>query len=73
MNRAGLPSPADRPTALLLPGDRLDAGALRHAAGGSVGVQLLAAERARYADSPSSPGPSTSTRRRWPRAPASRY
>ncbi|MGW1910849.1 FtsX-like permease family protein [Streptomyces sp. NPDC002076] len=52
VNRAGLPSPADRPTALLLTGDRLDAGALRHAAGGSVGVQLLAAERARYADSP---------------------
>ncbi|MET8806784.1 FtsX-like permease family protein [Streptomyces sp. NPDC004546] len=52
VNRAGLPSPADRPAALLLTGDRLDAGALRHAADGSTTVRLLAAERARYADSP---------------------
>ncbi|MCC5480318.1 FtsX-like permease family protein [Streptomyces barringtoniae] len=52
VNRSGLSSPADRPTALLLTGDRMDAAALRHAAGGSADVRLLAAERARYSDSP---------------------
>ncbi|MEV6111272.1 FtsX-like permease family protein [Streptomyces sp. NPDC052109] len=52
VGRAGLDSPADRPTALLLTGGHLDAGALRHTAGDSADVHLLAAERARYADSP---------------------
>jgi putative ABC transport system permease protein len=52
VDRAGLPSSAGRPTALLLTGRRLDAGALRRAAGGSADVHLLAAERSRYADSP---------------------
>ncbi|MGV4981868.1 FtsX-like permease family protein [Streptomyces sp. NRAIS3] len=52
VNRTGLTSPADHPTALLLTGDRLDAGALRQAAAHSADVRLLAAERARYADSP---------------------
>ncbi|MGW4565174.1 FtsX-like permease family protein [Streptomyces sp. NPDC004561] len=52
VDRAGLASPADRPTALLLTGERLDAGALRHAAGGTAVAQVRATERARYADSP---------------------
>jgi putative ABC transport system permease protein len=52
VNRAGLASSAARPTALLLTGDRLDPGALRHAADGSAGILVRAAERARYADSP---------------------
>ncbi|MFG3011117.1 FtsX-like permease family protein [Streptomyces cinerochromogenes] len=52
VHRAGLPAPARRPTTLLLTGDHLDAGALRHAVGGTAGVRIRAEERARYADSP---------------------
>ncbi|WP_432153020.1 FtsX-like permease family protein [Streptomyces tricolor] len=52
VDRAGLPAPAARPTALLLTGDRVDAGALRHAVGTSATVRVRAEERARYADSP---------------------
>ncbi|MER6382005.1 hypothetical protein ACWDBP_37095 [Streptomyces sp. NPDC001233] len=51
VNGASLAPPADRPTALLLTCDHLDAGALRHTAGGSADVHLMADERARYADS----------------------
>ncbi|MEV6836835.1 FtsX-like permease family protein [Streptomyces sp. NPDC051133] len=52
VNRAGLASPANRPTALLLTGGRPSARALAHAAGDSAVVRLRADERARYADSP---------------------
>ncbi|MEU9476622.1 FtsX-like permease family protein [Streptomyces sp. NPDC048191] len=52
VDRAGLAPPADRPTALLLTGGHLDAGALRHAADDSADVHVLAVERDRYADSP---------------------
>ncbi|MFI5659263.1 FtsX-like permease family protein [Streptomyces sp. NPDC051684] len=41
-----------RPTALLLTGDRLDAKALRGAAGADTTVRLRSTERARYVDSP---------------------
>ncbi|MEU6573914.1 FtsX-like permease family protein [Streptomyces sp. NPDC046805] len=52
VDRAGLGSTAARPTALLVTGDHLDAGALRKAAGASAAVRVRAEERARYADSP---------------------
>ncbi|WP_107474340.1 FtsX-like permease family protein [Streptomyces sp. NRRL S-340] len=52
VDRAGLSRQAARTSTLLLTGDHLDAGALRRAAGTSVGVQLRSAERARYVDSP---------------------
>ncbi|MGW0993567.1 FtsX-like permease family protein [Streptomyces sp. NPDC002523] len=52
VDRAGLPSSDVRPTALLLTGDHLDAGALRRAADGSTGVLVQAEERSRYAASP---------------------
>jgi len=48
---AGLDAAAPR-IALLLTGDRLDASALRRAAGDGAVVRLRAAERAAYADSP---------------------
>ncbi|MER5210612.1 ABC transporter permease [Streptomyces sp. NPDC002838] len=52
VDRAGLSDAAARPTALLVTGDHLDAGALRRAAGESGHVQLRAEERAGYVDSP---------------------
>ncbi|WP_225821394.1 FtsX-like permease family protein [Streptomyces naphthomycinicus] len=52
VDRAGLPRAAGRPTTLLVTGAHLDAGALRHAVGGSAAVRIRAGERARYADSP---------------------
>ncbi|WP_063785390.1 FtsX-like permease family protein [Streptomyces resistomycificus] len=52
VDRAGLPRTAARPTALLVTGDRLDAGALRRAAGDSATVRLRAVERAGFVDSP---------------------
>ncbi|MFD6286021.1 FtsX-like permease family protein [Streptomyces sp. NPDC060205] len=52
VDRAGLGAVAARPTALLLTGDRMDAGALRKAAGSAADVRLRADERARYVDSP---------------------
>ncbi|MDN0196899.1 FtsX-like permease family protein [Streptomyces sp. S.PNR 29] len=52
VDRAGLSARAARPTALLLTGGRLDAGALRKATGETADVQLRAEERARYVDSP---------------------
>ncbi|MFG2356105.1 FtsX-like permease family protein [Streptomyces sp. NPDC048521] len=52
VDRAGLADPANRPTALLVTGEHLDAGALRHAVGGSAWVRVRADERARYTDSP---------------------
>ncbi|MFB7594356.1 FtsX-like permease family protein [Streptomyces sp. NPDC056160] len=52
VDRSGLSSQAARTSTLLLTGDHLDAGALRRAAGASVGVHLRSAERARYVDSP---------------------
>ncbi|MGW6011307.1 FtsX-like permease family protein [Streptomyces sp. NPDC055210] len=52
VDRAGLGAAPARPTALLLTGDRMDAGALRKAAGSAADVRLRADERARYVDSP---------------------
>ncbi|MEU0438924.1 FtsX-like permease family protein [Streptomyces sp. NPDC006186] len=54
VDRAGLSGEAARPTALLITGDGLTAGALRRATGPApaLGVQLRATERARYVDSP---------------------
>ncbi|MEV0179417.1 FtsX-like permease family protein [Streptomyces sp. NPDC050625] len=52
VDRAGLSSTAARPTALLLTGEHLDAGALRRAAGASGSVDTRAQERARFTDSP---------------------
>ncbi|MEU9989673.1 FtsX-like permease family protein [Streptomyces sp. NPDC048045] len=53
VDRAGLPAAAARPTALLLTGDRLAAGALRRAAAtASAAVRVRAEQRDRYADSP---------------------
>ncbi|PAZ16801.1 hypothetical protein CLM62_06005, partial [Streptomyces sp. SA15] len=52
VDRAGLSDAAARPTALLVTGDDLDAGALRRTAGESGHVQLRAEERAGYVDSP---------------------
>ncbi|MFF4268947.1 ABC transporter permease [Streptomyces sp. NPDC001536] len=52
VNRAELPAPAARPTALLLTGAQLNATALRKATGGAGHVQLRSEERARYGDSP---------------------
>ncbi len=52
VDRAGLSGAAARPTALLLTGDHLDAGALRRAAGESTTVRLRSEERARFVDSP---------------------
>ncbi|MFH8463720.1 FtsX-like permease family protein [Streptomyces sp. NPDC017991] len=52
VDRAGLGAVPARPTALLLTGDRMDAGVLRKAAGTAADVRLRADERARYVDSP---------------------
>ncbi|MFI2410058.1 FtsX-like permease family protein [Streptomyces sp. NPDC018947] len=52
VDRAGLSPEAARPTALLLTGDRIDAGALRRATGEAGSVHLRGEERARYVDSP---------------------
>ncbi|MEV5434858.1 FtsX-like permease family protein [Streptomyces sp. NPDC052682] len=52
VDRAALTARAARPTALLLTGERLQASALRAAAGGGAQLALRARERARYADSP---------------------
>ncbi|MEU7098845.1 ABC transporter permease [Streptomyces longwoodensis] len=52
VDRAGLSATAARPTALLLTGADLDGAALTRAAGDTVGVQIRAAERHRYVDSP---------------------
>ncbi|MFD3619046.1 FtsX-like permease family protein [Streptomyces sp. NPDC058676] len=52
VDRAGLSGTAARPTALLMTGDHLDAGALRRAAGESTTVRLRSEERARFVDSP---------------------
>ncbi|WP_328499407.1 ABC transporter permease [Streptomyces sp. NBC_00414] len=52
VDRAGLGAAPARPTALLLTGDRMDAGALRKVAGTAADVRLRAEERARYVDSP---------------------
>ncbi|WP_251093421.1 FtsX-like permease family protein [Streptomyces sp. Caat 7-52] len=52
VDRAGLGAVAGRPTALLVTGAHLDAGALRRAVGGAAAVRTRADERARYADSP---------------------
>ncbi|WP_345671050.1 FtsX-like permease family protein [Streptomyces similanensis] len=52
VDRAGLSGESARPSTLLVTGDHLDAAALRTAAGTSAAVQVRAAERARYADSP---------------------
>ncbi|MGC5563110.1 FtsX-like permease family protein [Streptomyces sp. FR-108] len=52
VDRAGLGAAPARPTALLLTGDGMDAGALRKAAGSAADVRLRADERARYVDSP---------------------
>ncbi|MET9145616.1 FtsX-like permease family protein [Streptomyces sp. NPDC004042] len=52
VDRSGLTRQAARTSTLLLTGDHLDAGALRRAAGASVGVELRSAERARFVDSP---------------------
>ncbi|WP_217240395.1 ABC transporter permease [Streptomyces sp. AC555_RSS877] len=52
VDRAGLSGAAARPTALLLSGNHLDAGALRRAAGESTTVRLRSEERARFVDSP---------------------
>lgn len=52
VDRAGLSAEAARPSALLLSGDRLDAGALRRAAGDDASVRLRSEARAQYVDSP---------------------
>ncbi|WP_164992391.1 FtsX-like permease family protein [Streptomyces sp. L2] len=52
VDRAGLTAAAARPTALLLSGGQVDAGALRQAVHGSGTVLVRAEERAGYADSP---------------------
>ncbi|MFQ6146274.1 ABC transporter permease [Streptomyces seoulensis] len=52
VDRAGLSGEGARPSTLLVTGDHLDAAALSAAAGKSAAVQVRAAERARYADSP---------------------
>ncbi|MFD5447405.1 FtsX-like permease family protein [Streptomyces sp. NPDC127100] len=52
VDRAGLSAEVARPNVLLLTGDRVDAGALRRAAGDAGSVILRAQERARYVDSP---------------------
>ncbi|MER6626856.1 FtsX-like permease family protein [Streptomyces sp. NPDC000987] len=52
VDRAGLSREAARPEVLLLTGGRLDAGALRRAAGDAGAVQVRAEERAGYVDSP---------------------
>ncbi|MEW2618914.1 FtsX-like permease family protein [Streptomyces sp. NPDC048106] len=52
VDRAGLPAPANRPTALFLTGEGLDGAALRRAAGSSAAVHLRTTERARYETSP---------------------
>ncbi|PSM43579.1 hypothetical protein C6Y14_09985 [Streptomyces dioscori] len=52
VDRAGLGAVPARPTALLLTGDRMEAGALRKAAGTAADVRLRADERAQYVDSP---------------------
>ncbi|MFJ8599555.1 FtsX-like permease family protein [Streptomyces shenzhenensis] len=52
VDRAGLSAAAARPTALLVTGYHVDAGALRRTAGATVGVRVRAQERARYADPP---------------------
>ncbi|MFG2022636.1 FtsX-like permease family protein [Streptomyces sp. NPDC048825] len=52
VDRSGLGTEAARPTALLVTGDHLDAGALHKAAGAGTDVRLRSEERARYVDSP---------------------
>ncbi|MFI2423373.1 FtsX-like permease family protein [Streptomyces sp. NPDC018955] len=52
VDRSGLPDGPGRPTALLVTGDRPDAGALREAAGGAAQVRLRAEQFAKYVDSP---------------------
>ncbi|WP_307135992.1 FtsX-like permease family protein [Streptomyces aurantiacus] len=52
VDRARLAAVPARPTALLLTGDHLDAGALRKAAGTAADVRLRSDERAQYVDSP---------------------
>ncbi|WP_181139886.1 FtsX-like permease family protein, partial [Streptomyces sp. Ru71] len=52
VDRGALTAEAARPAALLLTGERIDATALRRAAGGTAGVQLRSAVRAGYVDSP---------------------
>ncbi|MFC4471114.1 ABC transporter permease [Streptomyces xiangluensis] len=52
VDRSGLGTEAARPTALLVTGDHLDAGALHKAAGAGTDVRLRFEERARYVDSP---------------------
>ncbi|MER6619507.1 ABC transporter permease [Streptomyces sp. NPDC000931] len=52
VDRSGLPDGPDRPTTLLVTGDRPDAGALREAVGGAAQVRLRAEQFARYVDSP---------------------
>lgn len=52
VDRSGLSAEAARPTALLLTGDHLDAGALHKAEGAGTDVRLRSEERERYVDSP---------------------
>jgi putative ABC transport system permease protein len=52
VDRSGLPDGPARPTALLVTGDRPDAGALREAADGAAQVRLRAEQFAKYVDSP---------------------
>ncbi|MER6530496.1 FtsX-like permease family protein [Streptomyces sp. NPDC001508] len=52
VDRAGLSPAAARPTALLVTGHHVDAGALNRTAGPTAGVRVRAQERARYADPP---------------------
>ncbi|MFF1275712.1 FtsX-like permease family protein [Streptomyces marokkonensis] len=52
VDRSGLPGDSARPTALLVTGDRPDAGALREAAGGAARVQLRTERLAGFVDSP---------------------
>ncbi|GAA2663073.1 FtsX-like permease family protein [Streptomyces vastus] len=52
VDRSGLGTEAARPTALLVTGDHLDAGALHKAADAGTDVRLRSEERARYVDSP---------------------
>ncbi|NGO10215.1 ABC transporter permease, partial [Streptomyces sp. HC44] len=52
VDRSGLGTEPARPTALLVTGDHMDAGALRKAAGAGMDVRLRSEERARYVNSP---------------------
>ncbi|MFJ8791449.1 FtsX-like permease family protein [Streptomyces sp. NPDC102462] len=52
VDRAGLSAAAARPTALLVTGYHVDAGALTRTAGPTAGVRVRAQERAQYADPP---------------------